>query len=110
MQIFLRSLTGQSVALEVNGSDGVLALKNAVEQSQGVPAAEQQLIYGGVSLDDEQTLEFYSIQEEATINLVLGLNGGGKKRKKAVLKYYKVDGDGKVTKLRKECPHDMCGP
>jgi len=53
---------------------------------------------------------------------VLRLRGGAKKRKKkvyttpkkikhkrmktklAVLKYYKVDGDGKIERLRRECP------
>ena len=53
---------------------------------------------------------------------MLRLRGGGKKRKKkvyttpkkikhkrkktklAVLKYYKVDGDGKIERLRRECP------
>ena len=59
--------------------------------------------------------------------MVLRLRGGGKKRKKkvyttpkkikhkrkktklAVLKYYKVDGDGKIERLRRECPHSDCG-
>ena len=58
---------------------------------------------------------------------MLRLRGGGKKRKKkvyttpkkikhkrkkvktAVLKYYKVDGNGAVTRLRRECPADTCG-
>ena len=53
---------------------------------------------------------------------MLRLRGGAKKRKKkvyttpkkikhkrkktklAVLKYYKVDGDGKIERLRRECP------
>ncbi|KFY63767.1 hypothetical protein V496_03722 [Pseudogymnoascus sp. VKM F-4515 (FW-2607)] len=55
------------------------------------------------------------------------LRGGAKKRKKkvyttpkkikhkrkktklAVLKYYKVDGDGKIERLRRECPTPDCG-
>lgn len=64
---------------------------------------------------------------EATLHLVLRLRGGVKKRKKktyttpkriphkhkhvklAILKYYKVDDNGKVTRLRKECPNEDCG-
>merc|ERR1711966_526019 len=67
------------------------------------------------------------IQKESTLHLVLALLGGGKKRKKktytkpkkikhkkkkvklAVLKYYKVDENGKITRLRRECPHSECG-
>jgi len=59
--------------------------------------------------------------------LVLRLRGGGKKRKKktyttpkkikhkrkkvklAVLKYYKVDDNGKIVRLRRECPNETCG-
>ena len=32
-----------------------------------------------------------------------------KKTKLAVLKYYKVDGDGKIERLRRECPTPECG-
>jgi len=64
--------------------------------------------------------------QESTLHLVLRLRGGGKKRKKKqyttpkknkhkrkkeklrVLKYYKVDDSGKITRLRKECP--VAGP
>merc|ERR1712022_92507 len=53
------------------------------------------------------------IQKESTLHLVLRLRGGGKKRKQkevklATLKYYKVDGNGKITRLRRVCP--SCGP
>merc|ERR1712182_134472 len=66
------------------------------------------------------------LQEEATVFLTCGLDGGAKKRKKkvytkpkkvphkhkkvklAVLKFYKVDGNNKVVRLRKESP--VCGP
>merc|ERR1712157_458888 len=33
-----------------------------------------------------------------------------KKVKLAVLKFYKVDGNNKVTRLRRECPNEICGP
>nr|KAF6308408.1 ribosomal protein S27a [Myotis myotis] len=65
--------------------------------------------------------------QESTLHLVLRLRGGAKKRKKksyttpkknkhkrkkvklAVLKYYKVDENGKISRLRRECPSDECG-
>jgi small subunit ribosomal protein S27Ae len=75
----------------------------------GIPVDEQRLTLGGISLDDELTLEECHVEEESTLYVLLDLEGGGKKRKKksyntpkknkhkhkkvklAVLKYYKVN-------------------
>ncbi len=74
----------------------------------GIPIDEQRLTLGGISLDDELTLDECHVEEESTLYVLLDLEGGGKKRKKksystpkknkhkrkkvklAVLKYYKV--------------------
>merc|ERR1711881_614611 len=91
-------------------------------------AEEQRLIFGGKSLEESASLADSGLREESTVFLTLGLDGGAKKRKKktytkpkkikhkrkkvklAVLKFYKVDSNDKVQRLRKECPHELCGP
>jgi len=85
------------------------------------------LVYGGRELDDLALIGEYDIVTESTIDLVPTLLGGAKKRKKknyttpkknkhkkkkvklSVLKYYKVDENGKITRLRRECPNKDCG-
>merc|ERR1719428_1593441 len=121
MRLFVKSLE-RTLALE---ADTVAAVKAAVEAQEGIAAEDQRLVYAGVSLDDDAVLTEVAV-EDATLHLTLSLLGGAKKRKKkvytkpkkiphkhkkvklAVLKFYKVDGNNKVTRLRKESP--VCGP
>ncbi|KAI9494747.1 ribosomal protein S27a-domain-containing protein [Zychaea mexicana] len=126
MQIFVKSLQGNTVALDVTGSSSVAAVKNMIAEREGIPAEAQLLSFAGKNLVDGE-LSVYGVESNNTLHLNAELLGGGKKKKKktyttpkkikhkhkkvklAILKFYKVDESGKITRLRRECPNATCG-
>ena len=124
MQIFVVTLSGKTIALDVESNDTLHMVKQNIQDREGIPIDQQRL-----SLAEKQLEHTSDLQSGATLHLNLALLGGGKKRKKkrnfaqpkktrhrhknvkmAALKYYQVDDDGKVVHLRRHCPKETCGP
>ena len=126
MQIFVKSLE-RTIALNVEATADVQTIMNVIAERESIPVEEQRLSFAGKQLQGELALALYGVADNSTLHLSAALLGGAKKKKKkvytkptrvahkkkkvplAVLKYYRVDGENKITRLRRECPHPECG-
>ena len=71
MPIFVKSLTGTTIRLEVEPRDTVLAVKEQIKDKEGIPIEEQCLVVGDDELEDGHTLADCNIQEDSTVHLVV---------------------------------------
>jgi hypothetical protein len=71
MQIFVRTLSGKNITLDVEPTETVQNLKSKIQDKEAISPDCQKLIFAGKLLEDNRTIDDYNIQEEATVHLIL---------------------------------------
>jgi len=83
IQIFVKTLTGKNIALDVESTSTVLDIKQEFFERENIPLEQQLFVFNGTYLEDDITLDDYGINDDTSLNIVFRIRGGKRRKSKA---------------------------
>jgi ubiquitin len=76
LQVFVKTVTGKTMTVDVQPTDTVDTVRQAIQTKEGIPSNHQRLIFNGRQLKQEETIAESGLQNHSQVHMVLRLLGG----------------------------------